>query len=75
MDPNPQAELAPTLQAIGQQAQIAMNGAGGVGSQATAAGAFGALLTWYYQPFLSDNQFLGLPKTTPFAPGILHRQL
>jgi hypothetical protein len=35
-----------------------------------AADAFGALLTWYYQPFLSDNQFLGLPKTTPFAPGM-----
>jgi hypothetical protein len=35
-----------------------------------AAGAFGALLTWYYQPFLSDNQFLGLPRTTPFAPGL-----
>jgi ABC-2 family transporter protein len=35
-----------------------------------AAGAFGALLTWYYQPFLSDHQFLGLPRTTPFAPGV-----
>jgi hypothetical protein len=35
-----------------------------------AGGAFGALLTWYYQPFLSDNQFLELPKTTPFAPGL-----
>jgi hypothetical protein len=34
-----------------------------------AAGAFGALLTWYYQPFLS-NQTLDLPKTTPFAPGL-----
>jgi hypothetical protein len=33
-----------------------------------AAGAFGALLTWYYQPFL--GQALGLPKTTPFAPGL-----
>jgi ABC-2 family transporter protein len=32
-----------------------------------AAGAFGALLTWYYQPFLSDLP-LGLPQTTPFAP-------
>jgi hypothetical protein len=41
LDPNLQMELTPTLQAIGQQAQIAMNGAGGVGSQATAAGAFG----------------------------------
>ena len=35
-----------------------------------AAGAFGALLTWYYQPFLSDHEFLGLPKTSPFAPGM-----
>jgi hypothetical protein len=35
-----------------------------------AAGAFGALLTWYYQPFLSGNEFLGLPRTTPFAPGM-----
>ena len=35
-----------------------------------AAGAFGALLTWYYQPFLSDHQFLGLPRTSPFAPGM-----
>jgi ABC-2 family transporter protein len=33
-----------------------------------AAGAFGALLTWYYQPFVSDNEFLGLPMTSPFAP-------
>jgi hypothetical protein len=32
-----------------------------------AAGAFGALLTWYYQPFLSEVS-LGLPRTTPFAP-------
>jgi hypothetical protein len=32
-----------------------------------AAGTFGALLTWYYQPFLSDMS-LGLPRTTPFAP-------
>jgi hypothetical protein len=35
-----------------------------------AAGAFGALLTWYYQPFLSSNQSLGLPRTTPFAPAL-----
>jgi hypothetical protein len=35
-----------------------------------AAGAFGALLTWYYQPFLSDQSYLGLPKTTPFAPAL-----
>jgi len=32
-----------------------------------AAGAFGALLTWYYQPFVS-NQSLGLPRTTPLTP-------
>ncbi|MBV8753358.1 MAG: hypothetical protein JO328_10930 [Hyphomicrobiales bacterium] len=41
IDPHLQMELAPTLQAIRQQAAQAMNGAGGVGSQATAAGAFG----------------------------------
>jgi hypothetical protein len=35
-----------------------------------AAGAFGALLTWYYQPFLSGQFSLGLPKTTPFAPAL-----
>jgi len=34
-----------------------------------AAGAFGALLSWYYQPFLG-NQALGLPKTTPLTPGL-----
>ncbi|HXW25606.1 MAG TPA: hypothetical protein VEK73_12755 [Xanthobacteraceae bacterium] len=41
IDPNLQMEVAPTLQAIQNQAQIAMTGAGGVGSNATAAGAFG----------------------------------
>jgi hypothetical protein len=41
IDPNLQMELQPTLQAIQNQANIAMTGAGGVGSQATAAGAFG----------------------------------
>jgi hypothetical protein len=41
MDPNLQMELAPTLQAIQEQAGMAMTGAGGNGSQATAAGAFG----------------------------------
>ena len=35
-----------------------------------AAGAFGALLTWYYQPFVSNDESLGLPKTTPFAPAL-----
>ena len=34
-----------------------------------AAGAFGALLTWYYQPFVG-NQSLGLPRTTPLTPGL-----
>jgi hypothetical protein len=41
LDPNLQMELQPALQAIQNQARIAMTGAGGVGSQATAAGAFG----------------------------------
>jgi hypothetical protein len=34
-----------------------------------AAGAFGALLTWYYQPF-GGNQSLGLPRTTPLTPAL-----
>ncbi len=34
-----------------------------------AAAAFGALLTWYYQPFVG-NQSLGLPRTTPLTPGL-----
>ena len=34
-----------------------------------AAGAFGALLTWYYQPFVG-NQTLGLPRTTPLTPAL-----
>jgi hypothetical protein len=34
-----------------------------------AAGAFGALLTWYYVPFVG-NQSLGLPRTTPLTPGL-----
>jgi hypothetical protein len=33
------------------------------------AGAFGALLSWYYQPFVG-SQSLGLPRTSPFAPGL-----
>jgi hypothetical protein len=41
LDPNLQLELAPTLDAITRQATIAKSGAGGVGSAATAAGAFG----------------------------------
>jgi hypothetical protein len=39
-----------------------------IGVTAT-AGAFGALLTWYYQPFVG-NQSLGLPRTTPLAPAL-----
>jgi hypothetical protein len=35
-----------------------------------AAGAFGALLTWYYQPFVAANQTLGLPRTTPLTPAL-----
>jgi len=34
-----------------------------------AAAAFGALLSWYYQPFLS-GQSLGLPRRSPFDPGL-----
>jgi hypothetical protein len=34
-----------------------------------AAGAFGALLTWYYEPFVGD-QSLGLPRTTPLTPAL-----
>ena len=34
-----------------------------------ATGAFGALLTWYYQPFVG-NQTLGLPRTTPLTPAL-----
>jgi hypothetical protein len=34
-----------------------------------AAAAFGALLTWYYQPFVGD-QSLGLPRTTPLTPAL-----
>jgi hypothetical protein len=41
IDPNLALELNPTLAAIQRQAQIAKNGPGGVGSNATAAGAFG----------------------------------
>ena len=35
------------------------------------AGAFGALLTWYYQPFVG-NQSLGLPRTTPLTPALFN---
>jgi hypothetical protein len=41
IDPNLQLELAPTLQEITRQADIAKNGPGGVGASATAAGAYG----------------------------------
>jgi hypothetical protein len=41
IDPNLQLELDPTLAAIQRQADIAKTGPGGVGSSATAAGAFG----------------------------------
>jgi hypothetical protein len=34
-----------------------------------AAEAFGALLSWYYQPFVG-NQSLGLPRTTPLTPAL-----
>ncbi len=36
-----------------------------------AAGAFGALLHWYYQPYFAPGyQALGLPGMTPFFPGL-----
>jgi hypothetical protein len=41
IDPNLQLELNPTLAEITRQAQIAKYGPGGVGANATAAGAFG----------------------------------
>jgi hypothetical protein len=34
-----------------------------------AASAFGALLTWFYGPFVGD-QSLGLPRTTPLTPAL-----
>src|SRR5262249_15225936 len=41
VDPRLAFELNPTLREIGRQAQIAKYGPGGVGAQATAAGAYG----------------------------------
>ncbi len=41
LDPNIRTELDPTLAEIARQAQIAKTGAGGEGTAATAAGAFG----------------------------------
>jgi hypothetical protein len=36
-----------------------------------AAGAFGVLLSWYYQPYFAPgDQALGLPGMTPFFPGL-----
>jgi hypothetical protein len=36
-----------------------------------ATGAFGALLSWYYQPyFATGNQALGLSETSPFNTGL-----
>ena len=38
---------------------------------AAAGGAFGALLSWYYQPYVAPgNQSLGLQGLSPFAPGM-----
>ena len=38
---------------------------------AAAAGLFGLLLTWYYQPYFAPgNQALGLTEVTPFFPGL-----
>ncbi len=38
---------------------------------ATAAGAFGVLLSWYYQPYFNDaNQNVHLSEMTPFFPGL-----
>src|SRR5258707_9739376 len=36
-----------------------------------ASGAFGVLLSWYYQPyFATGNQALGLTELSPFNPGV-----
>jgi hypothetical protein len=36
-----------------------------------AAGVFGVLLSWYYQPYFAPgNQALGLPEMIPFFPGL-----
>jgi hypothetical protein len=36
-----------------------------------AAGVFGLLLSWYYQPYFAPgDQALGLPEMTPFFPGL-----
>jgi len=38
---------------------------------AAAAGSFGILLSWYYQPYFGPgNQALGLSEVTPFFPGL-----
>jgi ABC-type transport system involved in multi-copper enzyme maturation permease subunit len=38
---------------------------------AVAAGMFGLLLSWYYQPYFdTSNQALGLTEMTPFFPGL-----
>jgi ABC-type transport system involved in multi-copper enzyme maturation permease subunit len=38
---------------------------------ATAAGALGVLLSWYYQPYFNDaNQNVSLNEVTPFFPGL-----
>jgi hypothetical protein len=38
---------------------------------AVAAGLFGLLLSWYYQPYFAPgNQALGLAEMTPFFPGL-----
>ncbi|MGO8889934.1 MAG: ABC transporter permease subunit [Streptosporangiaceae bacterium] len=38
---------------------------------AVAAGLFGLLLSWYYQPYFdTGNQALGLTEMTPFFPGL-----
>jgi ABC-type transport system involved in multi-copper enzyme maturation permease subunit len=38
---------------------------------AVAAGMFGLLLSWYYQPYFAPgNQALGLSEMTPFFPGL-----
>ena len=80
IDPNLQMELAPTLQAIGQQAQMAMNGAGGVGSQATAAGAFGDARQGVqnamtdYQAMLAAGQATGQAYQNAYTNALAARQ-
>jgi hypothetical protein len=80
IDPNIQTELTPTLRAIQQQAQIAMTGAGGNGSQATAAGAFGDARQGVqnamtdYQAMLAAGQATGTAYQNAYNNAVAARQ-